>query len=492
MHYSLPNKLPDFSQASILVIGDVMLDRYWFGETSRISPEAPVPIVKIHTRDHRPGGAGNVAVNIKALGARVILLGLVGQDEAATILEKQLQSAEVQQDLCHLADISTIIKLRVVSRQQQLLRLDFEENLIPPHDDLLIAQYQKHLSQVNLVILSDYKKGTLRHPQALIQLAHAAGIPVLVDPKGTDFSIYNHADIITPNYKEFAAVVGPCHNEHDIVAKGRTLLEKFHIKTLLLTRGENGMTLIRRDQEAFHLPAYAREVYDVTGAGDTVIAALGTSVAAGADLFQATALANLAASLVVTKLGATAVSAPELEVALQGKTSITTGALNEAELLRAVSEARAQGKKIVFTNGCFDVFHAGHATCLQLAKQLGDYLVVAVNDDASIKQLKGPHRPINPLHDRMIVLTSLAAIDWVIPFSDATPERLLKLLQPEILVKGGDYGVDGVVGADIVRAYGGEVRVIHHPTTQISSSAIIERIQNTLQTATDRDEKDYV
>lgn len=478
MHFLLPHSLPDFSNASVLVVGDVMLDRYWFGDTSRISPEAPVPIVKIGGVDHRPGGAGNVALNITALGADVTLLGIAGKDEAAAILAQLLSAAAVTQDLHQHPDASTIIKLRVISRRQQLLRMDFEENLHAINKQPLLESFKKHLPQAKLVILSDYSKGTLSDPQSLIQLARAANVPVLVDPKGTDFSIYRHANIITPNFKEFEAVVGRCQNEQDILDKGRALLARFQIDTLLITRGEDGMTLIS-EHDCTHLPAYAREVLDVTGAGDTVISTLGTAVAAGLNLSQATALANLAASIAVSKLGAATVSMPELQVALTGKTSFTTGIVNEEQLLQAVNEARAKGRKIIFTNGCFDILHAGHVTCLQMAKQLGDYLIVAVNTDESIQKLKGPHRPINNLEHRMTVLAGLGVVDWVVPFSDDTPERLLKLLRPDMLVKGGEYTLDQIVGADIVRSYGGEVRTVG--TKINSSSAIITKIMEEKQ-----------
>ncbi|VVC75041.1 Bifunctional protein HldE [Aquicella siphonis] len=473
MQYPLPQSLPDFGTASVLVIGDVMLDRYWFGDTSRISPEAPVPIVKIEGADNRPGGAGNVALNIAALGAKTTLLGITGNDEAAGLLDRQLTAAGVIHDLCRLDNLSTIIKLRVISRHQQLLRMDFEEKVVASSKDLLIERCRKYLGGANLLILSDYKKGTLSNPQALIQLAREAGVPVLVDPKGQDFSIYRHANIITPNFKEFEAVVGYCGSEQEILQKGRELLARYAIDTLLVTRGEDGMTLIEKDS-SLHLPAYAREVLDVTGAGDTVISMLGTAVAAGMALPQATALANLAASIAVGKLGAAIVSTPELQVALTGKTSFATGIMNEEQLLRAVKEARAQGKRIIFTNGCFDIIHAGHVTCLQMAKQLGDFLVVAVNDDASIQKLKGPSRPVNHLEHRMTVLAGLDAVDWVVPFADDTPERLLRILKPDVLVKGGEYRLDQVVGADIVRSYGGEVRILGNKIS--SSSTIINRI----------------
>ena len=476
MQHLLPKILPHFENASLLVIGDVMLDRYWFGDTSRISPEAPVPIVKINGTDNRPGGAGNVALNIAALGAKVTLLGITGKDEAAKILEQQLTIASVTHDLCMLDSIATIMKLRIISRHQQLLRLDFEEKLIQTDKNILIEHYKKHLPHANLVVLSDYQKGTLSDPQIFIQLARKANIPVLVDPKGMDFSIYQGAHIITPNFKEFEAIVGPCHHEQEIIEKGRVILQKYKIDTLLITRGEDGMTLIEPHHSS-HLPAYAREVFDVTGAGDTVIGTLGAAVACGTDILTSVALSNLAASLVVNKLGAAAVSTPELQVAITGKTSFTTGIINEEQLLQAVKEARAKAKKIVFTNGCFDIIHAGHVTTLQMAKQLGDYLIVAVNTDESVRELKGPYRPINHLEHRMTVLAGLGVVDWVIPFNDATPERLLKLIRPELLVKGADYHLDQVVGANIVHSYGGEVRVINHNITT-SSTSLLSHLQD--------------
>lgn len=475
MRQLLPQTLPDFGAASLLVVGDIMLDRYWFGDTARISPEAPVPIVNIGSTDNRPGGAGNVALNIAALGAKTTLLGITGNDEAATILEQQLTAANVGHDLCKLDDLATIIKLRVISRRQQLLRLDFEEQNRQLPDAALIERFKQHLPNTSLVILSDYKKGTLVNPQAFIQLAKAAQVPVIVDPKGLDFSIYQDATILTPNFKEFIAIVGHCENEQAILDKGRELLAKYNINTLLITRSENGMTLIQQ-HDAIHLPAYAREVLDVTGAGDTVISMLGTAVAAGLTLPVATTLANLAASIAVGKLGAATVSMPELHVAITGTTSFTSGIVNEEQLLNAVNQARAQGKRVIFTNGCFDVLHAGHVECLQMAKQLGDYLIVAVNTDESIQALKGPNRPINHLEHRMTVLAGLGVVDWVVPFADDTPERLLRLLKPDVLAKGGEYRLDQVVGADIVLSYGGDIRILGDKIN--SSTSIINRIKD--------------
>jgi D-beta-D-heptose 7-phosphate kinase/D-beta-D-heptose 1-phosphate adenosyltransferase len=470
----MKKQLPDFTKAAVLVVGDLMLDRYWFGDASRISPEAPVPVVRIKQTDERPGGAGNVALNIAALGAKVTLIGLIGKDESANTLCRQLSEAGVSHDLQCMDDMQTITKLRVISRHQQLIRLDFEESLPAFDPKHIISAFKKHLTTADVVILSDYSKGTLSCVQELIQLANASGKIILVDPKGYDFSIYNGATVITPNFKEFETVVGPCADKPTLLAKSELFLQKNNIQALLLTRGEHGMSLLAKDQPELHLPAHAREVFDVTGAGDTVIAVLGCAMAAGASLPYAMALANLAASLAVSKLGAATVSAAELQVAQNGGLIMDSGIMSEDQLLLAVSDARINGKRIVFTNGCFDILHAGHVTYLQQAKQLGDYLIVAINDDASVQRLKGPSRPINTVEQRLAVLASLGVVDWVISYSENTPEALLRKLQPDILVKGGDYTIDKVVGAGIVHAYGGDVRVLGI-VDNLSTTAIINR-----------------
>ncbi len=470
-------QLPDFTKASILVIGDVMLDRYWFGITARISPEAPVPIVKIQQTDERPGGAANVALNIAALGAKVSVLGITGDDDASYQLETQLKAAQVAHHFLHLPHTPTITKLRVMSRHQQLIRLDFEEKFPPIHSDALIDLYKNYLHQCNLVILSDYGKGTLTQCQTLIKLAREAKTPILIDPKGSDFSIYRGATAITPNLKEFEAIVGICENEHDIIQKAKRFLEEYDISSILLTRGDRGMTLIQKEMEEKHLPAHAREVFDVTGAGDTVIGVFGAALSAGGSYEHAMTLANLAASIVVSKLGTASVSVPELQGASTNH-MMNTGIVNDEQLLLEVTAARLKGKKIVFTNGCFDILHAGHVMYLSQAKQLGDYLIVAINDDDSVKRLKGRGRPINNIAQRMAVLASLGMVNGVISFSDDTPERLLKILKPDILVKGGDYQIDQVVGHEIVHRYGGEVRVLG-VIKDLSTTHIIDRVRKT-------------
>lgn len=468
--------MPRYDKAAVLVVGDVMLDRYWHGPTSRISPEAPVPVVKVEHLEDRPGGAANVALNIAALGAPARLVGVTGVDEAAESLRNSLQGAGVQTHFQQIASQPTILKLRVMSRHQQLLRLDFEEPFATDAQ-AMAEQVDALLDGVKVLVLSDYGKGALKNHQVLIQQARTRGIPVLADPKGKDFSIYRGASLITPNLGEFETIVGHCCDEAELVAKGGALMRELELGALLVTRGEHGMTLLRPDHAPLHLPARAREVFDVTGAGDTVISTLAASLAAGEELPNAVALANLAAGIVVAKLGTAAISAPELRRAVQREAGSERGVVSVDQLLLALEDARAHGEKIVFTNGCFDILHAGHVTYLEQARAQGDRLVLAVNDDASVSRLKGPGRPINSVDRRMAVLAGLGAVDWVVSFSEDTPENLLRQVKPDVLVKGGDYGIEGVVGADIVRAYGGEVRVLGLVENS-STTAIVEKIRS--------------
>lgn len=313
----MPPALPDFSSARVLIVGDVMLDRYWHGPALRISPEAPVPVVRVEEDEYRAGGAGNVALNIATLGARVDLIGLTGADDAATLLRDRLQGAGVQ---CHFVQVpssKTITKLRVLSRHQQLIRLDFEDGFADAPLAQIEAAAQQCLAGVGALVLSDYAKGALAEAPALVQAARSRGLPVVVDPKGSDFSRYQGATVITPNLSEFEAVVGQCRDEATLRARGAALRESLGLQALLVTRSDRGMTLLAREREPLDLPAQAREVYDVTGAGDTVVALLAAGLAAGLDIAQATALANVAAGVVVGKLGTATVSANELRAALQ-------------------------------------------------------------------------------------------------------------------------------------------------------------------------------
>lgn len=468
--------MPRFDAAPVLVVGDVMLDRYWHGPTHRISPEAPVPVVKVDQIEDRPGGAGNVALNIAALGAPAWLVGVTGDDEAALSLRQRLTAAGVYCDFQAHPERPTITKLRIISRHQQLIRLDFEEPF-ETDGEAMLETVRGLVGQVRVMILSDYGKGALVNHQALIALAREAGIPVLADPKGKDFSIYRGATLITPNLSEFEAVVGECATEQVLVDKGMALIEELDLEAILVTRSEQGMTLLVRNEAALHLPARAREVFDVTGAGDTVISTLATALAAGEPLPQAVALSNLAAGIVIGKLGTAAISAPELRRAVQREQSSERGVLGIEQLAAALDDARAHGERIVFTNGCFDIIHAGHVGYLEEARRQGDRLIVAINDDASVSRLKGPGRPINSVERRMAVLAGLGAVDWVLCFSEDTPEELLRVIRPDVLVKGGDYSVDQVVGAEIVQAYGGEVKVLNF-VESCSTTAIVQKIRD--------------
>ncbi len=449
-----PN-IPDFQSAHILIIGDVMLDRYWHGVTSRISPEAPVPVVHIKQQEERLGGAGNVAWNIRALGGQVTLISVTGTDEAAGKVVNQMTAKGVHCAFIRLADVPTITKLRVLSRHQQLIRLDFEDGFTDLDVQLLQTQMQTYLSKVDVIVLSDYGKGTLANPSTLISSARAVNKPVLVDPKGNNFDKYRGATVITPNLAEFESIVGSCTDQTQLVEKGQNLREHLGLEALLITRSQLGMTLLRQGHAALHLPTHAREVFDVTGAGDTVIGVLATALAAGQDWVSATTLANLAAGLTVAKLGTATVSVVELEHALHLQNG--KGVHDVTTLKKAVKVAQANGEIVVMTNGCFDIIHAGHIQYLTQARQLGDRLIIAVNDDDSVSRLKGQNRPINSLDKRIAVLNALECVDWVIPFSGDTPKDLICQVLPDVLVKGGDYQVSQIAGSDCVLAQGGKV-----------------------------------
>ena len=473
----------NFHTAKILVLGDVMLDSYYMGSTERISPEAPVPVVRVNSIEQRPGGAANVALNAAALGAQVKLISVLGDDAACKTLQDELHAAGIQTAFLKLPNIQTIVKQRILCQNQQLLRLDFETPLKLTSQEELLQLFRQHLAWANVVVLSDYAKGVLRPDvQIFITAARALGIPVLVDPKHHDLHIYRGATLITPNLKEFKEAVGECDGEEELVEKGAALVKGCDLEALLITRGSEGMTLLECHCPEYYLPACGREVFDVTGAGDTVISTIAVALASKLPLVKAVELGNAAAGVVIGKLGAATLSVQELQHAIQGNREHASGVVDEASLMLSVKEARARGERIVFTNGCFDVLHAMHVEYLQLARKQGDRLIVAVNDDASITRLKGPGRPVNKAEHRMAVLAGLQAVDWVVQMYDDTPNRLLELIRPDVLAKGGDYGLDGVVGADIVQAYGGEVVVLGGVADGVKSTAIIERMKKLHET----------
>ena len=469
-------KLPRFDKARVLTLGDAMLDRYWHGNTVRISAEAPVPVVDITEREDRLGGAANVALNVAALGASSTLVAVLGFDESAEILKAKLDSAGIVDATLGREDYQTITKLRIVSHGQQMVRADFE-HIVDLEAAPMMPVYLGALAQTDLVILSDYDKGVISDPQAFIQQARALHKTILVDPKYKDFSLYAGATLIKPNRVEFMKAVGGWANEVELVTKCHAMIAKLGLEAILVTRDSDGLTLVQKNQPAIHMPARKREVFDLSGAGDTVIATLGAALAAGETLPDAVNMANVAAGIAVSKPGIVSVSGPELRHELSHDQRFDKGIMNEDQLLLAAAEARSRGERVVFTNGCFDILHAGHVDYLAEARQRGDRLVVAINSDESVHRLKGEGRPINTVDRRMAMLAGLSAVDWVVTFEHDTPLALLEKLRPDVLVKGGDYGIEQVVGGDMVRAYGGEVAVLSL-VEDCSTTAIVEKIRN--------------
>lgn len=460
----------------MVVAGDVMLDRYLFGGTERISPEAPVPVVQVRETVNRAGGAANVAANLASLGVDTTLIGVVGQDDEAAALKAVLEQQNVNCRFKAVANWPTTTKTRVQSRGQQLIRLDREE-WGASGSDALTGYLKKALKSASTVVLSDYGKGALGDVSAMIDLCRNANTPVFVDPKGSDFDKYRGATVLTPNQSEFESVAGVCDSEDELVERVRKMISELELGGLLVTRSEKGMLLVEASDEPVFLSTRVSEVFDVTGAGDTVIAVLAGAVASGESMAAAAALSNLAAGLVVRKTGVASVSRSEIRAALHQRGQGGRGLVKEVELAAMISDAKYQNESIVMTNGCFDVLHAGHVAYLEEAKSLGDRLIVAVNDDESVRRLKGSDRPVNALQDRMAVLAGLAAVDWVVPFSEDTPARLIRMILPDVLVKGGDYRPDDIAGAKDVLKNGGEVRVLAFREGH-SSSSIIDKLRS--------------
>ena len=467
--------VPDFSKIHVVVVGDVMLDRYLFGTTNQISPEAPVPIVHIQETDDRPGGAANVAVNLSSLGCSTCLIGKVGKDDAGKILLKLLKNSKIDCKFHYTNNIPTITKTRVQSRGQQLIR--FDEEYVKNFDNNDIVDLLKEsISCADIVILSDYGKGTLSNIEDMIAVCNDASVPVLIDPKGNNFKRYFGASLITPNQSEFEAVVGICSSEEEMIERARSMMDDLDLNAILITRSEEGMLLIEVGNKPVYLKAKAREVFDVTGAGDTAIATTAAAMASGCDIQWSAALANLAAGLVVRKIGVASVTPQEISTALHERGEGGRGIVDLNHLKAMVLEARQRGEKIIMTNGCFDILHAGHVSYLEEAKGLGDRLIVAINDDASVKRLKGNQRPINSVDVRSSVLAGLASVDWIIPFQDDSPESLISDILPDVLVKGGDYNINEIAGAKNVLKNGGEVKILAF-REGYSSTSIIDKLK---------------
>ncbi len=466
--------------ARVLVVGDVMLDKYIWGDVERISPEAPVPVVRATWQNERPGGAANVAMNLAGLGACVTVAGFGGGDHEQERLESMLAEAGVEPALTAVEAIPTTTKLRIFSGNQQMMRLDTEA--APSPSSAAYAELLKGVSaalpNADVVVLSDYAKGVLTQAvcRSIIAEAGKLGIPVLVDPKQRDFSRYRGATTICPNLKELAAATGEPFSDVDgVLAAGHAALAWLDVEFMVVTLGDKGIAVLRQDSR-LHAPAVVRQVYDVSGAGDTVIAVLALALACDVEIETAIQLANLAAGIVVNKVGTVPIQREELVGALWQELSLHMDEkiLPLKRLLSRVAMWRSANERVVFTNGCFDILHIGHITLLEEARRRGDRLIVALNSDESARHLKGPLRPIVGERERARILAALSAVDAVIVFNESTPLKLIEAIRPDVLVKGGDYCEEAVVGAREVRAWGGRVELI--PLVEgISTTRLIAR-----------------
>lgn len=469
-------------QCRILVVGDLMLDKYIWGKTSRISPEAPVQVVEVERDELRLGGAGNVVNNLLSLGCQVVVASVIGADEDGRKLTDLLAQRGVDPSgVLQSAQRITSRKSRVLASHQQMLRIDRESicEITQAEQDALLTYVAEKLADVKAVLLSDYLKGVLSPTllRQLIDLCRQAGIPVVVDPKGGDFSRYCGATLLTPNRREAEVATGIIiKDQESLLQAGAALLSRQQLGALLLTRSEEGMSLFTAGDKVQHLPTEAREVFDVSGAGDTVVAVVGAALAAGQPLEKAAWLANLAAGIVVGKLGTSTVSPAEILNEFSRRNYQPEGKILSRENLAVVLEPlRIAGKQIVFTNGCFDLLHAGHVKYLQQARALGDLLVLGLNSDCSIRRLKGGKRPLLDETERAQILAALHCIDYLTIFAEDTPLDLLQVVQPQVLVKGGDYLPEEVVGKELVESYGGRVELIQFVDGK-STSSIIDKV----------------
>ncbi|UKV14658.1 D-glycero-beta-D-manno-heptose-7-phosphate kinase [Thalassospiraceae bacterium SW-3-3] len=476
----LVEQLPN---AKVLCIGDVMLDRFVYGSVTRISPEAPIPIIRVERESAMLGGAGNVTRNATALGASVRFLSLVGDDlPGREVMEYVANDKGVEPYIQIERNRPTTIKTRYIAGGQQLLRSDNETTatLAAATISNLSALAAQLAPDVSAIVLSDYGKGVLHSDvvAATIAAARKAGKPVIVDPKGTDYSIYRGATVVTPNRAEAQAATGiDIQSDEDAIAAATKIITECGIENVLLTRSQDGMTLVTSKGEATHLPTEAREVFDVSGAGDTVVACLASAIAGGASLSDAARIANVAAGIVVGKIG-TAVVYPDELVSVLHHHDLMIGEAKLMPLDRMVDRVerwRRKGYKVGFTNGCFDLLHPGHLSLLQQARSNCDRLIVGLNSDASVKRLKGEARPVQSEAARAAVLGSLETINGVVIFGEDTPITVIEALKPDILVKGADYTIDKVVGADIVQGYGGKV-VLANLADGFSTTSTIARI----------------
>ncbi len=469
-----------FGQPNVLVVGDLMLDKYLWGDVERISPEAPVPVLRTGQHTEQPGGAANVAMNLAGLGARVTVMGFAGGDDDQETLETLLRGAGVKSFVVACPGVPTTSKLRVLAGHQQLLRMDCDSK---PGDfdgaaEVLLHKVTENLANASAVVLSDYGKGVLseRVCRTVIEEARRRHVPVVVDPKGRDFTRYRGATTICPNAKELAAVTGESASDLKwLLAAGQAMVASLNLQYMLVTLSEKGIEILRQDSRT-QVPAAARQVYDVSGAGDTVVAVVAAAIAGGVPIEDAVRLANVAAGIVIGKVGTVPIQREELMGTLAQELQLRSDGkvLRLEGLLARTAAWRSCGSRIVFTNGCFDVLHLGHITLLEQARRMGDRLIVAVNSDRSVRALKGAKRPLVREQDRARILAALAAVDAVVVFDEETPLRLIEALRPDVLVKGGDYTSDEVAGAAEVRGWGGRLELVPLVTGR-STSRLIEQ-----------------
>ena len=489
-----------FKKSKILIIGDAMLDKYFLGSTERISPEAPVPVLKVESEILKPGGAANVASNISSLGQDTTLIANIGIDTNGKILKKLIGAQKINLISKNDKKIKTTTKSRFISQNQQLIRVDDETN--DKVNFLMPSNIESQVKKCDAVIFSDYKKGAQNNITKLIKLANKFKKPVFIDPKGDNFDCYKNSFCITPNRKEFENIVGKCSSNQDIVNKSKKLITKLNLKSILITLGSEGMILVEKNLKPTKIEATSvNEVFDVTGAGDTVIATLCATYLSSEtkDLKFAAVVANIAAGEVIKKLGAQSISEKELSSKVYENLNLADEIeneyfskldelenfdrviSNERDLTKILNLIRELGFKIGFTNGCFDILHRGHIQYLDKARKSADFLFIGVNDDNSVKKLKGKNRPINSLKDRINFLNRATLDDaFIMKFSESTPLRLIKRIKPDILIKGGDYKANQIVGNEFVKKNNGEVKIIPF-LKGYSTSNLIKKIKKSIE-----------
>ena len=489
-----------FKKSKILIIGDAMLDKYYLGSTERISPEAPVPVLKVESEILKPGGAANVASNVSSLGQDTTLIANIGIDTNGKILKKLIGAQKINLISKNDKKIITTTKSRFISQNQQLIRVDDETN--SKINFLMPSNLESQVKKCDAVIFSDYKKGAQDNATKLIKLANKFKKPVFVDPKGDNFGCYKNAFCVTPNRKEFENIVGKCSSNEDLVNKSKKLIVKLNLRSILITLGSEGMILVEKNSKPTKIEATSvNEVFDVTGAGDTVIATLCATYLSSEmqDLKFAAVVANIAAGEVIKKLGAQSISEKELSSKVYENLDLRDEIENEyfskldelenfdriigneTDLAKILNLIRELGFKIGFTNGCFDILHRGHIQYLDKARKSADFLFIGVNDDNSVKKLKGKNRPINSLKDRMNFLNRATLDDaFIIKFSESTPLRLIKRIKPDILIKGGDYKANQIVGNEFVKKNNGEIKIIPF-LKGYSTSNLIKKIKKSIE-----------